>query len=450
MKPSRFNLIFDYCGKKIAFNSMTCALAEVDDDFFRILDAVKTNHDISNTQVQDGQLIQKMKDGGFIIDDDFDEISFLKYRSYQSKFGSTGLGLTIAPTLACNFACPYCYESAESGMMKQDVIDGIYSLVEKEAKRQGNISVNWYGGEPMLAKDLIFKMSDRFIEICDKYGVNYSAYMVTNGYLIDDNIADKLKKAHIKGMQVTIDGPADIHNARRKLKNSNNPTFDKILTNVAYLRKNGFNVSIRINIDKSNVDRLEELLDVLLDYGLKGISVNLGHVKAYTEACSSISETCLSTEEYASESLRYQKILHDKGFDSDSYPYYPGVKANYCCADSTSAFVIDPKGNLYKCWNDVGNRERRVGNIKDIDQQGNNTRDIMMNVNYLLWSPFDHKKCLECNILPICMGGCPYNGLKFKHDPECEKWKYNLIDVLKATYVQKGQVAEQMAEQNVS
>lgn len=47
-------------------------------------------------------------------------------------------------------------------------------------------------------------------------------------------------------------------------------------------------------------------------------------------------------------------------------------------------------------------------------------------------------------------GGCPYNGLKFKHDPECEKWKYNLIDVLKATYVQKGQVAEQMAEQNVS
>lgn len=47
------------------------------------------------------------------------------------------------------------------------------------------------------------------------------------------------------------------------------------------------------------------------------------------------------------------------------------------------------------------------GNIKDIDQQGNNTRDIMMNVNYLLWSPFDHKKCLECNILPICMGGAP-------------------------------------------
>ena len=48
----------------------------------------------------------------------------------------------------------------------------------------------------------------------------------------------------------------------------------------------------------------------------------------------------------------------------------------------------------------------------------------MNNINYLLWTPFDYEECIECWLLPICMGGCPWNGMHKGYKPECEKWKY--------------------------
>lgn len=116
------------------------------------------------------------------------------------------------------------------------------------------------------------------------------------------------------------------------------------------------------------------------------------------------------------------------GFKVDDYPFYPGIKANYCCADTLNAYVIGPNGDLYKCWNDIGNKERSVGNIKEPIKKYNK-----MYSDYPLWSPFNHEECINCNILPLCMGGCVYNGLKIGK-PECEKWIYNLDDILKVRY----------------
>lgn len=207
-------------------------------------------------------------------------------------------------------------------------------------------------------------------------------------------------------------------------------TFNKILENIKKLVAKNIEVSIRVNIDKTNGDKIEELLDVLKSNKLDKCVVNLGHVKPYTSACSSIMPTCFSTEEYAHMNTKYQSILENKGFNSSAYPYYPGTKSNYCCADSMSSFVIDPKGNMYKCWNDVGNISRKVGNVSESDK----SIDINpLHTKYMLWSPFDYKECLDCNVLPICMGGCPYEGQK-NNKPDCEKWKYNLIDTLKFTY----------------
>ena len=186
-------------------------------------------------------------------------------------------------------------------------------------------------------------------------------------------------------------------------------------------------VSIRVNIDKTNSNRVEEFLDVLKANQLEKCTVNFGHVRPYTSACSSITSTCFNIEEYADMDTKLQLKLNSKGFESSSYPHYPGTKANYCCADSISSFVIDPKGNMYKCWNDVGNVSKKVGNVVEKYDYFN-----VLHTEYLLWSPFEFEECKECNILPICMGGCPYEGQK-QGKPDCEKWRYNLIDILKSS-----------------
>jgi uncharacterized protein len=436
MKASKYNVILNTEDKKsIAFNSTSCALAEVDEDFFEILNNIDTIN-LNEVDEQKKQLINQMLQGNYIVADVVDELKIIKYKHLSGKYNNSVLGLTVALTLACNFACHYCYEQSKQGFISAETVEGIVELVTQAAKARKEIQITWYGGEPLLAKNIIFELSSRIIDICNQNAAGYSAFIVTNGYLLTEETINKLKAAKVTGAQVTIDGPPEIHNRRRRLKGSDAGTFDVILNNVKRLKENKINVTIRVNIDKENIDCINELLDILEKNDLKDVMISLGQVTAYTEACMSVAESCLSIEEYAAQDLKFQQLFHERGFNVDGYPFYPGIKGNYCCADSQNSFVLDPEGNMYKCWNDVGNINAAVGNIKR-SGRGQDEEMLMRNIDYLFWSPFDFKQCRECNLLPICMGGCPYNGLKNGAQPECEKWKYNLGQILKLTYERK-------------
>lgn len=439
MKVSKYNRIINAPdGKLLAFNSATCALAVVENDFMDIIDNIKCiNLDESTDATK--ELINEMMEGNFIVDDELDELKMIKYRNYSGKFIQGSFGFVIAPTLACNFACPYCYETAKPGFMSQQIQDKLLEQIQEATKKKQGVHITWYGGEPLLAKDIIDSFSEKAIKMCEEEGVEYGAYIVTNGYLIDDEIIKLFKRAKITGAQITIDGPPDIHNLRRKLKNSSEPTFERILDNVKTVMEGGIkNITLRINVDKTNLDRIDELLDIFDEKGLKEVAVNLGHVTAYTEACSSVVDNCLNMQEYADGDSKYQKIMHDRGYRvAGNYPYYPGIKQNYCCADHEGAYVIDPEGYMYKCWNDVGIVEKAVGNVcveTPSDKMFSN------NINYILWSPFEYKECTECNILPVCMGGCPHQGIA-GGKPSCEKWKYSLDQTIIATYEQNNVAA---------
>lgn len=429
LKISKYNIIVEHNNKKLAFNSRTCALAEVNERFSSLLNSIESkNFKKENLSEKDLKLFENMKKGGFIIDDCLDEIELLKFHSYQGRFNTDSLRLTIAPTFNCNFACPYCYENTKNEFMSKSVIDAICKEVHDAAEYKKRIYITWYGGEPLLAKNIVWSLSEQFLEDCEKFGAKYFARIITNGYLIDDETVEKFKNYKITKAQVTIDGPPDIHNKRRKLKNSPKPTFETILKNTKKLLDAGIQVDIRINVDKTNEDRIEELLDILLSYHLENTFVYLGPVKPYTEFCQSISATCLSPKSSALKFVDTEKLLLKKGFKSDNYPWYPQAESNNCGADSISSKVIAPDGSMYKCWHDMSFPDKSIGNIKDSSKQ--NGKNIMTQINYMLFNPFKHEKCLQCNIFPICKGGCPTtsNGVS------CKMWKYNLEETLKIKY----------------
>lgn len=53
MKISRFNYVFSVKGKRIFYNSKTGALATVDEDFMRVLDAIESGSFIENDFASD-------------------------------------------------------------------------------------------------------------------------------------------------------------------------------------------------------------------------------------------------------------------------------------------------------------------------------------------------------------------------------------------------------------
>ena len=445
MKISKYNKILTLeNGKKIIFNSMSCALTEANDDFLKVLNKIDLIK-YEELEERKKELLDKMLLDNYIIQDYVDEMKLIKYKHFSAKYDKESINVTIAPTLMCNFECPYCFETPQKWIMKEDVIEGILNILSEAIKRGKNIRLVWYGGEPLIAIDVIYKISNRIIQMCDNNDTRISAFLVTNGYLLTDEIIKKLKICRVTGAQITLDGPPDVHNSRRKLKGNNDGTFDVILNNIKRMGDNGITPSIRINIDKTNTNRVEELLDILARNGLKSFPVDFGQISSLTEACASISETCLNTREYAAQTLNYQNILHNHGFDILTTSYYPRTRTNYCIAHSVSSIIIDPRGFMYKCWNDIGNEDKAVGNVVRSEDTIPDEKMYFRNIEHILKSPFNYKECIDCFLLPICMGGCPYNEGMLEETPNCEPWKYNLDDVLKLTYLQKGNISRDTA-----
>ena len=432
MKLSKYNLLKKYDDTTIFFNATTCALAVVDDNFLKVVEDIEKNaYDESK---YDTQLISDMKTSGCILDDDIDELERLEFFRNISKYDITKLGLTVAPTLDCNFRCKYCFETHPKGVMSAEVQADLVNFVEKRLTAAKSFSVTWYGGEPLLAKDIVYSLSEKFLALCEKSNINYDAFIITNASLLEDDDIEKFKKYKIQGAQITIDGPKEIHDKRRR-NTKNESTFDKLIDRINALLNNDFTAICRINVDKDNISRVEELLETLrkkIDK-FENLKIDFGQVSAFTDVCKSIESDCYNNEQYAEIMMPLYAKVAEFGFKINRMAVYPSPRVNFCCYDYATSFVVDNHGEIYRCWNHVGNLKRSCGNVKNFDEDN-------LRSNYLSaiqWNPIRHAKCRDCNCLPICMGGCP-DAMKNSVDgqPVCGTIKYNLEKVLNYYYEQ--------------
>lgn len=434
MKTSKYNIISKMSdGKTVAFNGLTCSFAKVEDDFLNVLNNA-SGIKYEELDGEEKKLVDSMMEGGFIFSNDVDEDKLLKFQNMQNKFNSDVFAMTIAPTMKCNFACPYCFETQGNSSMNEDVKNALYQSVEAASLQGMHINVNWFGGEPLLEINTIHEISRKFIKICDEHKVKYRATIITNGYLINEETCQMFKEINIEAVQITLDGPPDTHDKRRVLKN-NKPTFYKIIENIKLLQKNELQVAIRVNVDESNFHETEKLLDILEGEGIKkNIDFGLGHVMDYND--SGHKGSCLSCKEFANTDFIFEKLLRKRGFKDNNSLYFPMPRPGFCGADSLYTFVVDPEGYLYKCWCEIGIKKNSCGSITNSgsDNMVTLNRNKMNLANWMLSSPQEFVECKDCTVLPYCMGGCPY-VMKISGKPQCVKWKFNFQELLEFNYL---------------
>ena len=98
MKPSYYNFIYDYsedATKHVFYNARTNALALVDEPQYTAF--VDFEHD--NSKPLDEEFEKNLRYGGYVVDDDVDELDEIKFRMYSGRFSTKFLGLTIAPKI---------------------------------------------------------------------------------------------------------------------------------------------------------------------------------------------------------------------------------------------------------------------------------------------------------------------------------------------------------------
>jgi len=132
-----------------------------------------------------------------------------------------------------------------------------------------------------------------------------------------------------------------------------------------------------------------------------------------------------SSREFASIENDLKDYALAKGFNIASIPTsrsYP------CSATKANSFVIEPNGNLQKCWAFVGSEQEKIGNVFD----GIEFTDKAL--KWLNYDPFKNEDCRNCKILPVCMGWCAHDTFHKKAPDVCSTLKFNIIDALKRFY----------------
>ena len=200
-KPSKFNFFYNRSNNEnIVYNTFSKALISLDDDHAIALQNNYIAHIFSEED------ISFLFDNGFLVDECFDENEFLKYYNNKVRFTSDYFCLTIAPTLSCNFDCPYCFENKRPGMMSKVVQEELIRFVEGKIKKGiKTLEISWYGGEPLLCFDIIKDLTEKIIKIANSYTCKCKIGMISNGYFLNEEIVTFLENHNIS-FQITIDG----------------------------------------------------------------------------------------------------------------------------------------------------------------------------------------------------------------------------------------------------
>jgi uncharacterized protein len=403
-------------GTLLLFNFYTLKLIPFNPSDAPLVDNILKNPGDSQQNQKTVRIKKLLKNEGFLINDEIVEIDYLKQFHYRSRNRQNRLNLTILPSLECNFRCTYCYENKDERKMGPEVEEALIRFVKhrlKDFQQNSYFSVTWFGGEPMMQMDIIERLSRAFIKMSEEKAVQYSADMITNGYLLTKRNIKKLKGLQIKKAQVTLDGPPRIHDQRRSTVNGGK-TFRRILENIKKASPE-ITIRLRINVDDTNREHIQELLDLLVKEGLEQvIHPYLGRTYPYTEICGDVAGDCLTDMDFSLLELETQMELVRKGFHSFQVPQARNI---HCLADNNNAFVITPSGGIVNCWNDASNPNAEIGHlIKPFTEKMRQNAE-----KWLKRNPFE-LECAACLLLPICMGGCPYLHLT-TGKLHCHDWR---------------------------
>ncbi len=431
MRSSKYNIHFNVDDKKMLYNSLSCTLVEIDEELSAVLNKLEMNDE--TLQAMDLDVIEELKEYHFVIADNFDEIRYLKYLNQSNTFISRKLELVVAPTLDCNFECPYCFQKCDDTRMGESEIEGLLDFITYYASAKKDVEIRWFGGEPLLEKETLRKVTQQAKEICERNNVRLINQITTNGYLIDEEIISIFKEYNFGNIQITIDGPPEIHNQRRRLKGVEKDTFGVILSNIKLLISNGLEVNIRINVDETNYMEIIPLFNIFEKEGLKKPEIYYG-----LERIISRPETKSDNLEGSIESVRFGKMVSEirrellfRGFEIE---YLPKPVLTNCSANRINGYTVGPKGDIYKCSEKIGLEKMSIGNVKNKDFK-NRVSFLGRASEELLFTPFENRKCIECNIMPLCMGGCHYTWQKTNCKNECSEFKSGLIDALTTKYL---------------
>lgn len=348
------------------------------------------------------------------------ETSFLG-KLYENNLST----IILQVTQNCNLRCQYCVYSGSyinrvhnNKRMSVETAKKSIDFLAKHSTNSKEISIGFYGGEPLLEFSLIREV----VGYAEKLfiGKKILFNMTTNATLLN---MEKARYLYDKNFNITIslDGPKSTHDSNRIFANSNKGTFDTVMQNLEIIRKElpefinniGFNAVIDL---KQNVSCSS---DFFLNYEtVKGINVASNYInpiskkdeepinpeliavsnyeifKTYLYACKKNLFRNYKPTLYSSEVTSLKQMVRDRFIGKPTYQskISPGGQ----CLPGIQRFFVTVEGKFFPCERvDEESNDLCIGNL----EEGFNLENAKRILNI---AKITEKECRECWCYKMC------------------------------------------------
>ena len=260
------------------------------------------------------------------------------------------LSVAFHVTHQCNLRCTYCYtgEKVQHAMSRTVADAGIdLSLREADCSTATHLDITFIGGEPLLEKDLVLHIADRFR--AESAGRQLSFRLSTNGTLLNESLLEALLQRQIF-VSLSLDGPPDVMDAQRP--NAGGAGVSNRLDQVipTLLRHNPL-TNVTCVVTPEFADRVADSVAWIQDRGFRFITVTLDYSAPWTEAdMRRLEKSYRRLAAWYRKKMEREDRFYLSCFDERIRtrtlpPLLPAER----CGIARRQFSIAPDGELYPC-----------------------------------------------------------------------------------------------------
>lgn len=170
-------------------------------------------------------------------------------------------------TYHCNLRCGFCYTDSPRRTLERtpELDDGVWDRIVEQSIELGIGEAGIIGGEPLLRRDVAVDAIER-LDGAELDRVS----LTTNGWFIDEALADRLAQARTLQVYISIDGPTpELHDAARGVPGS----WRRAVRAADLLLSRGVRVQVLHVITPHNERALPEFLDTMALLGVPSLSL---------------------------------------------------------------------------------------------------------------------------------------------------------------------------------
>ncbi len=333
-----------------------------------------------------------------------------------TKIPLTHIALFI--TQQCNLRCIYCYGGDDGAfgnpgvMAKETALRAIEWLIS-ESGDINDISMELFGGEPLLNWPLVRYVAEEGRKLCRGKGKRLSLALNSNATLLDE---DKIRycKEHDISLIISFDGPEHVQNRNRPCANKSSSSYELAVKNIRKLMEISPGSRCRATIIPGT--DIDEVVNEIKNIGFKwfqmvmvGRSVHLGE-KGIGPDEELLEKMCKRLTDDIDRLIGAVRARNGTAVSAQvKIPPMPLVlcllgngipfKKIFGCDVGKSGLGITVDGDIYPCHRFAGLEEFKLGSIFS----KNWNRDSFS------VSPLEVcEDCIRCWARDFCGGGCAY------------------------------------------